>query len=299
MTQKIILGDWGTTSCRLYLFDMDKGESLEATSLPGMKFVNLAQDAFLNATASWTKHHGPIKAILCGMVGSNIGWVNTGYAQCPANFSDFQKLLTSIETPDRDIWVIPGVQTLSNQIGLPDVMRGEETQIIGWAKSTDSAGLACLPGTHTKWATVTSDSIVNFTTSITGELFDIIRKNSVLTGGHDSKPEIGEAFLKGLDVAASTSAPAAQTLMSVRSQQIIGAHNSKNSQSYLLGLLIGSDVAASLPYAQGELITVIGGDAPAQFYAHAIHHLGGKAVIFDGQVASLAGLKHFASHQFA
>ena len=293
MSNKIILGDWGTSSCRLYLYDLQRGESLDMVVLPGIKFVESIQEAFLKATKPWLNTHNVRDAVLCGMVGSNIGWVNAGYAQCPATFTELDDLLKPIQTPDCDIKIIPGVQTSRNIIGLPDVMRGEETQIIGWARTTSRQGFVCLPGTHTKWATVMSDSISNFSTSVNGELFDVIRKHSVLVGATDTKPTIGDEYRRGLDVAAS-GAPLTQTLMSVRANQIIGTYDAVQSQSYLLGLLIGSDVLASLPQAEGVPITVIGGEAPAQFYASAIQYFGGQADIFDGQAASLAGLKHFA-----
>ncbi len=286
----IILGDWGTSSCRLYLCE---GETiLDSATAPGIKFVEDPEATFCETIEPWVTKYGKLDAVLCGMVGSNIGWKDAGYMDCPVGLQDFGGNLINLATETCNVKIVPGVKTLSGLAKTPDVMRGEETQILGWASSRKSDGLLCLPGTHTKWAQIENGKIQNFMTSVNGELFDVILNHSVLVGGSNLPPAcIGDEYRSGIETAA-TGIPLTQQLMSVRSHQIMGNYDVIQAKSYLLGLLIGTDVAGSLEYANGASISVIGGSAPASFYAEAIRTLGGKANIYGGQEASLTGLHH-------
>lgn len=289
MSNPIILGDWGTSSCRLYLCD---GETiLGSATAPGIKFVDNPAETFTKTIEPWVAKYGALEAVLCGMVGSNIGWSDAGYMECPVGLSDYGDKLVHVETAIGSVKIVPGVKTSIGLAGTPDVMRGEETQILGWAASHPSDALLCLPGTHTKWVQIENGKIKNFMTSVNGELFDVILNHSVLVGGTNLPPAcIGDEYRHGLERAANGT-PLTQQLMSVRSYQIMGTYDVIQAKSYLLGLLIGSDVFGSLKFAQGTPISVIGGSAPASFYAEAIRTLGGEANIYGGQEASLTGLR--------
>lgn len=289
MSKPMILGDWGTSSCRLYLCE---GETiLDSATAPGIKFVDSPEVTFIETVSPWLVKHGPLKAVLCGMVGSNIGWTDAGYLDCPVKLVDYSRGLISISQENCDVKIVPGVKTIEGLSGQPDVMRGEETQVFGWMNSRQSEGLLCLPGTHTKWVQIENSGIKNFMTSVNGEMFDVILNHSVLLGGSNlPKACIGDEYRHGVELG-SDDVPLTQLLMSVRSQQIFGKYDVIQAKSYLLGLLIGSDVACSLQYAEGAPISVIGGSAPASFYAEAIRYLGGTAKIYGGQEASLTGLR--------
>ena len=286
----IILGDWGTSSCRLYLCE---GETIiDSATTSGIKFVDSPEVTFNETIKPWVEKYGKLNAVLCGMVGSNIGWQDAGYMDCPVALEDFSGHLISLSTETCNIKIVPGVKTQTGLAKTPDVMRGEETQILGWASSHNSDGLLCLPGTHTKWAHIEDRKIQNFMTSVNGELFDVILNHSVLVGGSNLPPAcIGDEYRNGIETA-SSGIPLTQQLMSVRSHQIMGTYDVIQAKSYLLGLLIGTDVAGSLQHSNGVPISVIGGSAPASFYAEAIRMLGGTANIYGGQEASLTGLRH-------
>lgn len=290
MSKPVILGDWGTSSCRLYLCE---GETiLETATAPGIKFVESAEESFREVVAPWIEKYGDLRALLCGMVGSNIGWADAGYFDCPTKLKGFNTGLIALETEGCTIKIVPGVKTRVGLSGCSDVMRGEETQVFGWSVSHETDGLLCLPGTHTKWVQVRNGTIKNFMTSVNGELFDVVLNHSVLVGGTNLPAAcIGDEYRHGVETGAQN-VPLTQLLMSVRSHQILGKYDVIQAKSYLLGLLIGSDVAASLKFAGSNPISVIGGSAPASFYAEAIRVLGGTAHIYGGQEASLQGLRH-------
>src|SRR5215213_5181262 len=133
MAEPQLIGlDWGTTSCRAYLIGAD-GAVLDAL------------------VGRW---HSKLPVILSGMIGSRQGWVEAPYARCPAATENIVAALARIEHAGRMLAVVPGLSCESG--GMPDVMRGEETQILGALEmAKQDGGVFLLPGTHSKWAGVT------------------------------------------------------------------------------------------------------------------------------------------------
>src|SRR5215213_4651364 len=150
MSKPLLIGlDWGTTSCRAYLIGSAVLERV--SNGPGiLKVENGAFGRALDAmVANWPK----LPVILSGMIGSRQGWKEAPYARCRAGASDIVKALARIEWAGLTIALVPGLSTEND--GMPDVMRGEETQIFGaLALSGRGDGLFLLPGTHSKWAEV-------------------------------------------------------------------------------------------------------------------------------------------------
>src|SRR6185369_18054344 len=127
----------------------------------------------------WIATHGAAPVILSGMIGSRQGWKEAAYARCPAGADEIVKALTRIEWNELTIALVPGLSTEND--GMPDVMRGEETQIFGaLALSGASDGLFLLPGTHSKWAEVRDGRLVSFRTFMTGEVFGALKDHTIL-----------------------------------------------------------------------------------------------------------------------
>src|SRR6185369_2749660 len=127
----------------------------------------------------WIATHGAAPVILSGMIGSRQGWKEAAYARCPAGADVIVKALTRIEWNELTIALVPGLSTEND--GMPDVMRGEETQIFGaLALSRASDGLFLLPGTHSKWVEARGGSIRSFRTFMTGELFGALKDHTIL-----------------------------------------------------------------------------------------------------------------------
>ncbi len=293
MSDLKILGDWGTSSCRLYLCD---GETiLESTKGPGVKFTNNPELSFIECIRPWINQYGQIPSILCGMIGSNIGWKEVPYAKCPATARDLINKITTFYSENGLVHIVPGLRTDCNLLGVTDVMRGEETQIFGWLATHEPNGLLCLPGTHTKWVQTKEGAIINFATSVTGELFEIVTKHSVLIGS-DELPNacIGDEFRRGVETSTSDFA-LSYLLMTVRSLQLSGEYDKIQAKNYLLGLLIGADVKTSMSLAETTQISVIGGSTQANFYAETIQYMGGKVKVYGEQEASLDGLRYWLS----
>src|SRR5581483_9532622 len=206
---RFIAGDWGTTHLRLSLCD-GEGVALESRNGPGAaEAAGRFASIFASLTADWDARYGKLPAVLCGMVGSSLGWLQAPYVPCPARPEQIAAACLGIEDEPRSagrgmgaprIHVVPGL-SCRNRFGAPDVLRGEETQLLGALTLVEELRtgpqLACLPGTHTKWVMLQDGQVRDFFTAPTGELFAVLRDHSVLV--RQSRETFAtEAFEEGL-----------------------------------------------------------------------------------------------------
>jgi 2-dehydro-3-deoxygalactonokinase len=179
--------------------------------------------------------------------------------------------------------------------GSSDVMRGEETQILGWLtlhpERAARRQVVCHPGTHAKWAVVEDGRIVRFVTAMTGELFDVMRKHSVLKT--DDAADDLDAFMEGVR-AAGDGEGLASRLFSARARVVADGKPANTTSEYLSGLLVGADVASAPRMLGVELdgpVQLIGDVALCRWYEKALAARGVAAHLCDGEMAVLAGLK--------
>ena len=124
---------------------------------------------------------GALPILMSGMIGARQGWVEAPYAQCPAGLQEIAAAIVTIETRTLGpLGLVPGVCAFDRD-GAPDVMRGEETQILGALAATErTEGIFVLPGTHSKWARVEAGRIMSFSTYMTGEVFAALKDHTIL-----------------------------------------------------------------------------------------------------------------------
>jgi 2-dehydro-3-deoxygalactonokinase len=291
-----IAGDWGTSNLRLALCD-EQGHALEVRKGPGAADSRGRFAAVFDAeTAEWRRTHGPLPAVLSGMVGSSFGWVEAAYLPCPA---DLDELAVDPLVVAERVFVVPGMRC-SNPLGAPDVMRGEETQLLGarqLSASLDSGKqLVCMPGTHTKWVSLHYGVVQEFLTAPTGELFAMLCEHSVLVRDQ-ATPIVHHAaeFDRGLAEAAThPEVPLLHRLFQSRSLRLDQQLSAAGAASWMSGLLIGTDVGGALSLFSGHdadaPIYVIGAPHLTANYSLAITRHGRKTERIDGEPAALAGL---------
>ena len=291
---RFIAGDWGTTHLRLFLCDAD-GTALDHRSGPGtVDSAGRFATVLASQTAAWETQHGRLPAVLCGMVGSSIGWVQAPYVPCPARPEQIAAACTAID--NGRVHIVPGL-SCHNRFGAPDLLRGEETQLLGALSQLDPRQLVCLPGTHTKWVVVEEGQVRDFFTAPTGELFALLRDHSVLVRppqGSDPATET-QAFNKAVaSVAAQPDAQILHRLFECRSRPLSADLPPTAAAAYLSGLLIASDVhgalrALSNTFAPSSVV-LIGTPQLTKSYATACATLGLHTTQIDGATAALAGL---------
>ena len=287
-----IFGDWGNSAGRLHLCASD-GQLIESVKVIGAKDTSDHESLFLEATEQWRSHYEIESALICGAIGSNIGWREVGYIPLPANHSAMLSKAESFMCSDVKVTLLGGVNIESNSVGLPDTLRGEETQSFGWMALTGlTEGLLCMPGTHTKWALMREGEITQLNTGLSGELFEIVSKHSMLTRGADIFDAPNEAFEDGVNVTLRENPPAlVQGLMSVRNKQLFGQMEPRMANSYLAGLIIGEDVRESVKVFGASTAYIIGSSVTASHYERALQMNGIETKRHDDQACTLAGLK--------
>jgi len=302
-----IAGDWGTSRLRLYLCDaggnvLARGEG-EGASAPDCSV------RFAAAVAAWDKAHGQLPAVLAGMVGSTIGWREVPYLKCPAKPAAIADAALRFEADGRAIAILPGL-SCKGKTGAPDVMRGEETQILGALRLHPNLAkgrhVFCMPGTHAKWVVVDDGAVTQFQTALSGELFELLRRHSVLARDSADVDPQSAAFSLGLDFArANRKSDLLHLLFSTRSRVVTGEMAKGDAGSYLSGLVLGKDIATAMallevaPFNMDGPVQLICTPALAALYGKALATYDVKSAVIDGDRAALAGLVHAHTEIFS
>jgi 2-dehydro-3-deoxygalactonokinase len=281
--------DWGTSNLRATAMTA-AGPGETRSSEKGMG--SLAQSEFeptlIALVEDWLPTSGAIPVFACGMVGSRQGWAEAKYRAVPCTPLDAQAL-TLVRTADPRITlrIAPGL----SQTNPPDVMRGEETQIAGaLALNPNFDGVFCLPGTHSKWVHVSAGEVVSFQTFMTGELFALLSKTSVLRHGMTGKGWDQAAFDMAVTDALSRPEKIAARLFSLRAEGLLTGLSPDAARARLSGLLIGTELAAAKPYWLGQDVILIGSEALSAAYATALSAQGLTPRQLPAPACTLAGL---------
>jgi 2-dehydro-3-deoxygalactonokinase len=275
--------DWGTTSFRAFRIGRDG--AIRDRRQGGRGILNVQDGRFADTLREeigpWLAA-GEEHVLLSGMIGSRQGWREAPYLPCPAGIDELSSALVPIEFDYALVKLVPGLRA-EDPSGVPEVMRGEETQLAGTLAVFGGNGLACLPGTHSKWARIEGDRIAGFATHMTGEAFAALRGYTILGRTMRDGPTDHAAFDDGL---ARSAQPGGllHHLFGVRALALAGRMPETTGASYLSGLLIGHEVRAALP--RGAEVHLIGAPELCRLYARAIDACEGGAVLQDGEAAA-------------
>lgn len=290
--------DWGTTSFRLWIIGEDGSVLRERRSGEGMTTANKTGfHAILERHLAAVDAPGHLPAIICGMAGAKQGWVEAGYLDTPAALSDIAAHAAAVPDMDRDIRILPGLAQRDK--GHPDVMRGEETQLLGAATELGSgAHLVCMPGTHSKWVRLDANTVGGFSTFMTGELFDVISKHSILSHSvADAHGFSGDhpAFIQAVAEARANPALATNLIFGARAGQLLHGSSATDAKALLSGTLIGLEIAGALETTETiDSICLVASGSLGALYQAALEGLGLHPRIVDADTAVRAGLSSAA-----
>ena len=290
-----LAADWGTSNLRAWRLGPD-GTVKDVRRLPWGVAELKPGEAVRRLKDELRPMLGAedLPAILCGMIGSAMGIAEAPYADCPAGAEDIAARLLKV---DDHTFVVPGLRC-ERPDGYPDVIRGEETKVLGWlrldSKRMQGDHVLCLPGTHCKWVLVRDGCIHHFLTCMSGELYALLSEKSVLKPG--APPSDPAAFEEGLRYGAADG-PLASRLFAVRARMVGPDPGQRleggKAASFLSGILIGDEVARLpqlLGLAKGSSIGLMGEPRLCELYAPALSLRGLKVQEVDAEQAMVAGL---------
>lgn len=285
--------DWGTSSLRAYRIAPD-GAVTDRLDAPG-GIMTVAPGGFpaalMAAIGPWLAV-GENRVLACGMVGSRQGWVEAPYLRCPAGAMEIAAATLALPFADAEARLVPGLTT-TDADGVPDVMRGEETKLVALAAVLGPGRhLACLPGTHAKWARIEAGRIAGFTTHMTGEAFAALSTHTILARTAPDAPHDPTAFAKGV-ARARQHGGLLHHIFGARTLNLMDRLPAEATRSYLSGILIGHEVAAALAETSATAVELVGAAGLAARYAEALA-LNGIAVRVHDPDLVAAGLHGLA-----
>ena len=299
--------DWGSSNLRAWGLDKQHQVIANASSEKGM--LSLTPDEYeaelLRLVGDWLPANGHIAAMVCGMAGARQGWLEAAYLPVPISLDQLSHgaVMPRLVGGQLRVHLLPGLSQTHSAAQHFDVMRGEETQLAGLAaEAPDFSGRVCLPGTHSKWASIESGVVTQFTTYLTGELYQLLANQSVLKHsiGSDAlnEPACRDAFIAAVSEINAAPETFSSRLFGLRAQDLLDSRlpmgNTRASvlSARLSGLAIGLELAGACPsLSTDETVTLIGNPALCHRYHLALNALGFQTHHVEGDTAVLAGLR--------
>ena len=266
--------DWGTSSLRAFLIGA-QGEVLDSvTTREGiMQIPDRNFDAVFDRLVGSFPSNAGLPVVVSGMITSRNGWVETPYVKMPTGPEHLaQSLVRHQSQSGALIHFVTGATT--EHISGPDVMRGEETQIIGSAALGLSDGIFVMPGTHSKWVHVALGKIQDFATYMTGEVFASLKDHTILGTLMKMSDFDLSAFQKGVGAAQDRRANLLHDLFHVRTLPLMGKLKETETVDFLSGLLIGTEIVAALKKNEAKRVTIVGRNDLTDRYEIALQAVG-------------------------
>ena len=299
----LIAVDWGTSSLRAWGVSASGEVVAERRSDEGMARLQPAdfEPALRRSLAGIAHAPGVLPVVACGMAGARQGWREAGYVDVPADIATLCSQALAVPADGLDVRILPG---LASRGAAEDVMRGEETQLLGLLQAEPAlSGLACLPGTHSKWVRLEAGRVMSFRTAMTGEMFELLSEHSVLrhslAGARPSGDPDAPGFVRGLRQGLAAPARLLASLFAVRAASLLRGVVGTEAADTLSGLLIGAEIggapaASNAPAATGAQVTLLADGALARLYGKGLALAGWPARLVDARSATQRGLIHAA-----
>ncbi|WP_374569414.1 2-dehydro-3-deoxygalactonokinase [Ideonella sp.] len=289
--------DWGTTHRRASLLG-ERGELLAQRHDDdgALACAGRFGESLQALLAQWSEVGDGVPVVMAGMVGSALGWQEVPYADAATPLRQLGARLSPVrDAPAGRRWaIVPGV-CWRGAHGSVDVMRGEETQLLGALQALGTAGddgCYLLPGTHSKWVQLREGAVASLRTCMSGELFALLRERGTLsaamkTTAADAEPD-PVAFARG--VADAAEGVLSHTLFGAPARVVTGAMPAEDAAAYVSGLLIGSEWHEHLrrDANRGGVVRVIGEPALARLHAQCAVQLGCRVELLDARAVQLA-----------
>ena len=293
--------DWGTSTFRLWLLDEDGGVIagrrtdqglLQANALGFEKIVDQHLTSLGSELGNQWRIESDLPIVVCGMAGSRQGWCEAGYLNTPVELPGLIENSVRVVDSQREIRILPGIAQRDPKI--PDVIRGEETQLLGVLDHIGRDGYVCMPGTHSKWIKFHDAKLEHFSTFMSGELFGLLANHSILKLGLDEHGTVSPDspdFLDAFKRSSQNGAEISNHLFMARSSYLLGYSTRRSNAAFLSGSVIGVEVAGvQSKYGQMREVTLIASGQLRELYYSALSSIGMIVHSLDADEAVRGGL---------
>lgn len=294
--------DWGNHSRRAYLLDSHgqlMGQHIDDKA--NLHQAHEFEDALAELLEMWSLRQADV--LMSGMVGSREGWVETPYLRAGQDLHNLKDGLQEVRCKRRDLAqvrcrIVPGL-CYTDQHGLPDVMRGEETQVFGAILQGAKDGWLVLPGMHSKWVRIAGNAVCELESYMTGELYDLLGHQGSLASLTVMRQHDNACFEAGLARARDAAGALTHEIFTCRALVVTDHMPALHAASYLSGLLIGAelqDMLRRIGQLQGPL-HIIASMHLAQRYTQALHFFGLPYQIWEPDQVYLSALRALSGLQ--
>lgn len=295
------VADWGTTRFRLWTLDADGNVLNESRGDDGLLH---AKEAGFEVTLErhLAQVHAPddLPVVICGMAGSRTGWIEAPYMSLPAGLETI--VAAAVRVPaKRPVIMLSGVARRSEHA--PDVMRGEETKLLGLVHRGVRDAVVVMPGTHAKWVQIADGKLHDYRSFMTGELFALLKEKSVLAGALEGAGFVdpkSAAFAAGVNASLETPELISNALFTVRAGWLVHNYSADEQLARLSGLLIGLEVAGgSKLFGELSQVLLLSDGMMGALYASALQIAGLNVKRIEADELVRDGLFMAAKHAFA
>jgi 2-dehydro-3-deoxygalactonokinase len=281
--------DWGTTNVRAWGIGPSGHVVFSEEADRGMARISRADYPAVLAELLAAHGAAPRDFLVCGMAGARQGWKEAPYVDTPADLS--RLIADAVAIPDFPARILPGICQRSPE----DVMRGEETQLLGLlALKKDYSGAVVMPGTHSKWVRLEAGRVMEFATAMTGELYEVLGEHSVLRhslGGDRTGPATEDGVAAGLEAGLASPSRVTSLLFRTRAASLLSGRGADWCAGYLSGLLVGAEIGSRRDWLTASAVPLVGSLRLGRLYAAGFKRIGASAEIVDATAATIAGLK--------
>ena len=284
--------DWGSTNLRIRI--LDHAGTIIDTFASGEGLIHLADRDFNGTLERRLDELGADKAlpvVICGMAGSRQGWREVPYLEIPAGLTEIPGAALRVDDASRPVHILPG---LSQRKPSADVMRGEETQLLGLSLDREIDGVVCMPGTHSKWVRMPKGRIEHFSTFMTGEVYALLVKHSLLRFSVEENTDqlwLRPAFAEAVTDIFQHPEKFGDALFSIRADGLLNDVGAEDATARLSGLCVGMELAGAKAFLDAaSTVEIVASGVHAELYRMALDMLGVAHNVTDASEASRKGL---------
>ena len=303
--------DWGTTNLRIRLVSNDKFKIIKEKDYDlGLKKINLIWKKY--ADKKQTRQEFIFKklmelvddfkingeniplVLISGMASSSIGIEELQYTSLPVDLENPSIAIKEYELNGSSINLISGVKTTK------DVIRGEETQLIGLYQSfiKNKNVLVVIPGTHSKHIYCQNGSFIDFETYLTGELFDTITSYTILKESvrkNDFNEKNLSSFISGLEIMKKGNR-LTKVLFDIRVNNLFKTSTNDENYYFLSGLIIGDELLG-IKKEKIDSIIIYGAEQISKLYFTALNYLNVVNEIISVPYEKVGYIEAFGQHK--